>query len=190
MQTRWNSHLRPKYYPEPFNYPLCFPLSSFRLPFLPAVWVLSLRSSDCSLEITRAIVMLCGQKALKYKGQRVQHSSAPLPMRTVTITHPHKRPSKIHTRTQTDERWVQRRWEQVPLVYFLCVPNVGPGGAPQLNHSRHAVEWEATTLTSLKGAIDTRYSTHTHTHTCHITMQMCTNKYTRTHVRQVPGQHC
>ena len=54
----------------------------------------------------------------------------------------------------------RKQWEQVPLVYFLCVPNVGPGGGPQLNHSRHAVEWEATTLTSLKGAIET----HTHTY--------------------------
>lgn len=44
-------------------------------------------------------------------------------------------------------------------MYFLCVPNVGTGGGPQLNHSRHAVEWEATTLASLEGAIET----HTHT---------------------------
>lgn len=64
----------------------------------------------------------------------------------------------------------RKQWEQVPLVYFLCVPNVGPGGGPQLNHSRHAVEWEATTLTSLKGALEThtqrrsQNKTHTHTH--------------------------
>lgn len=71
-----------------------------------------------------------------------------------------------YTLTQTDERCVQKQWEQVPLVYFLCAPNVGPGGGPQLNHSRHAVEREATTLTSLKGAIDThRITTQTLTHT-------------------------
>lgn len=131
--------------------------------------------------------MSWGQKALKYKGQRVQHSSAPLHVRTLTITHPHNRPSKIHTRTQTDERWVQRRREQVPLVYFLCVPNVGPGGAPQLNHSRHAVEWEATTLTSLKGAIDTQYSTHTQPRN---NTNALTHTYTRAHVQQVPEPRC
>jgi len=49
----------------------------------------------------------------------------------------------------------RKQWERVPLVYFLCVPNAGPGGGPQLNHSRHAVEWESTTLTSLKEAIET-----------------------------------
>lgn len=107
-------------------------------------------------------------------------------MRTVTIKHPHKRPSKIHTRTQNDERWVQRRWEQVPLVYFLCVPNVGPGGGPQLNHSRHAVEWEATTHTSLKGAIDTQYA---HTRQRNDTSAP-THTYAHARVQQFPGQHC
>lgn len=157
MQTRWNSHPWPKYYPEPFNYPPCFPLSPFLLPFLSSVRVLSLRSSNCSLEIQRTL-MTWGQKTLKYQGQRVQHSGALLHTHTHTYTNVHPKYTRTHKPMKDGSR---KQWEQVPLVYFLCVPNVGPGGGPQLNHSRHAVEWEATTLTSLKGAIET----HTHTHT-------------------------
>lgn len=89
-------------------------------------------------------------------------------------------PPKYTLSHKTDERWVQKHWEQVPLVYFLCVPNVGPGGGPQLNHSRHAVEWEATTLTSLKGAIETH--THTHARTGnHIITQTLRYTHTRKH---------
>lgn len=160
MQTRWNSHPWPKYYPEPFNYPPCFPLSPFLLPFLSSVWVLSLWSSNCSLEI-QCTHMTWSQKALKYQGQRVQHSGALL--HTRTQIDPHQRAPKIHTYCthKPMKDGSRKQWEWVPLVYFLCVPNVGTGGGPQLNHSRHAVEWEATTLASLKGALET------HTHTSH-----------------------
>lgn len=76
-----------------------------------------------------------------------------------------------------------KQWERVPLVYFLWVPNAGLGGGPQLNHSRHAVGWEATTLTSLKEAIDT------HTHKQGITKRQALNQ-THTHVQHFSGQDC
>lgn len=102
MQTRRNSHPWPKYYPQPFNYPPCFPLSPFLLPFLSSVRVLSLRSSNCSLEIQRTL-MTWGQKDLKYQGHRVQHSGGLLHTRT------HKMCTQnTHVYTQTDERRVQQ----------------------------------------------------------------------------------
>lgn len=68
MQTRWNSHPWPKYYPQTFNYPPCFPLSPYSpSPFLSSAWVPSLRSSNFSLEIQRTL-MTWGQKALKMSG--------------------------------------------------------------------------------------------------------------------------
>lgn len=183
MQTRWNSHPWPKYYPEPFNYPPCFPLSPFLLPFLSSVRVLSLWSSNSSLEIQHTH-MKWSQKALKYQGQRVQHSGALLCMYTHLDTHRHA--PKIHTYCthKPMKDGSRKQWERVPLVYFLCVPNVGTGGGPQLNHSRHAVEWEATTLASLKGALVTHMHTHTYRRfhsNAHIL------KHTYAHVQQFPG---
>lgn len=113
MQTRWNNHPWPKYYPEPFNYPLCFPLSSFLLPFLPSVRVLSLRSSNCSLEIQRTLVTW-GQKALKYQGQRVQHSCALLHMHTHTNTQTCIQNTHLHT----------NRWKMGPETVGASTPGV------------------------------------------------------------------
>lgn len=53
----------------------------------------------------------------------------------------------------------RKEWERASLVYFLCAPNVGPGGGPQPNHSRHAVEWEDAALTSFIEAVETHTNT-------------------------------